>query len=99
VNLFGRTFRYEEGATTAIQKAKRDWSNIEDVLMALEWAIMHDPAVGGLLNERGLRGFIFPGARSLNEPDIDVIYQEDEFQIIIHDLVFREARAHHAGKA
>jgi hypothetical protein len=67
--------------------------------MALEWPIMHDPAVGGLLNERGLRGFISPGARSLKEPDIDVIYQEDEFQIVIHDLVFREAQADYAGKA
>jgi hypothetical protein len=99
VNLFGRTFRYEERASAAIREAKQKWSNIEDVVAALEWGIMHDPQVGKLLNESGLRGFVFPGARSTKEPDIDVIYEEAEFQIVIHDLIFREAQAHYAGQA
>jgi hypothetical protein len=100
VKLFGRTFRYEERATAAIREAKQRWSNIEDVVAALEWGILHDPLVGGLLNERGLRGFVFPGARSIKEPDIDVIYEEEgEFLIIIHDLTFRDAQAYRAGQA
>jgi hypothetical protein len=99
VGLFGRTFRYEKRATEAIRKAREKWANIEDILAALEWGIMHDPLVGKLLNERGLRGFVFPGARSVNEPDIDVLYEEAEFQIIIHDLTFMDAQAHYAGKA
>jgi hypothetical protein len=99
VNLLGRTFRYEERAELSIQKAREKWSHIEDILASLEWGIMHDPLVGSLLNERGLRGFVFPGARSINEPDIDVLYQEEELRIIIHDLTFRDAKAHYAGQA
>jgi hypothetical protein len=99
VDLFSRTFRYEERATEAIREAKHKWSNIENVLEALEWGIMHDPQIGVLLNERGLRGFVFPGARSINEPDIDVIYQEEESYIVIHDLTFRNAQAHYSGTA
>jgi hypothetical protein len=98
VNLF-RTFRYEERAEKSIREAKEKWSNIEDIVNSLEWGIVHDPCVGALLNESGLRGFVFPGARSINEPDIDVIYQEEEFRIVIHDLTFRDAKAHYAGTA
>jgi hypothetical protein len=99
VNLFGRTFRYEQRAEKAIQEAKKRWSNIESVVESLEWGIMHDTSVGTLLNERGLRGFTFPGARSLNEPDIDVLYVPSEFLIIIENLTFMDAKAHHAGTA
>jgi hypothetical protein len=99
VNLLGRTVRYEERAAEAIRKAKERWDSIEDILEALEWALMHDPLVGKLLSKNGIRGFVFPGARSVNEPDIDVIYQEEEFQIIIHDLTFRDAKANYAGRA
>ncbi len=60
---------------------------------------MHDPLIGSLLNERGVRGFVFRGARSINEPDIDVIYEEEELAIVIHELTFREARAQYAGRA
>jgi hypothetical protein len=99
VDLFGRTFRYEDQAAEAIRKAKTEWSNIEDVLMALEWGLMHAPEIGRLLNERGLRGFTFPGARSLNEPDIDVLYVATDTQIIVEGLIFRQAKAHYAGTA
>jgi hypothetical protein len=93
VTLFGRTFRYEERAIRAIQQAKGKWGSIDDVLAALEWGIMHDPMLGTLLNERGIRGFVCPGARSINEPDIDVLYEE------IRNLMFREAKSHYAGQA
>ena len=99
MNLFGRTIRYEDRAAEAIQKAKQTWSNVENVLISLEWGLMHDPQIGMLLNERGLRGFVFPGARSINEPDVDVLYEEGDFQIVIHDLTFRQAKAHYAGQA
>ncbi len=99
MDLFGRTFRYEDRAADAIQKAKETWANIEDVILALEWGLMHDPMIGPLLNERGIRGFVFPGARSINEPDIDVLYEDNEPIITIHDLTFRDAKASYAGRA
>jgi hypothetical protein len=98
-DLFARTIRYEERATKAIQEASKKWSNIEDVVAALEWGILHDPQIGVLLNESGVRGFVFPGARSINEPDIDVLYQEQDILIVIHDLTFRDAKAQYAGQA
>jgi hypothetical protein len=64
VNLFGRTFRYEERASIAILNAKKKWAKIEDIIAAVEWGIMHDPQIGALLNERGIRGFVSPGART-----------------------------------
>jgi hypothetical protein len=99
VGLFGRTFRYENQAIEAIHKAKAEWSNIEDALMALEWGLMRDTEIGPLLNERGLRGFTFPGARSLNEPDIDVLYVATDTQIVVEGLIFRHAKAHYSGTA
>ena len=98
-DLFGRNIRYEDRAVEEIQKAKDDWDSIEDIINALEWGLMHDPNLGPLLNERGLRGFVFPGARSRNEPDIDVLYEYDDADITIHDLNFRQARSHYAGQA
>ena len=98
-DLFGRNVRYENRAVEAIQKAKKDWDSIEDIINALEWGLMHDPHLGPLLSETGLRGFVFPGARSRNEPDIDVLYEYDDMDITIHDLNFREARSHYAGEA
>jgi hypothetical protein len=98
-DLFGRNVRYETRAAEAIRKAENDWDNIEDIINALEWGLMHAPDLGPLLNERGLRGFVFPGARSRNEPDIDVLYEFDDRDITIHDLTFRQAKAHYAGQS
>jgi hypothetical protein len=99
VDLFGRSIRYEARADDAIQEAKKQWSNIEDMLAALDWCLMHDPLVGRLLNETGLRGFTLPGARSVKEPDVDVLYREDGHTLVIEDLVFRGAKASYAGNA
>lgn len=99
MNLFGRTFLYEDRATLAIQKASEKWANVEDIMNAIEWNIMREPLIGDLLNERGLRGFVYPGARSIKEPDVGVIYEAGDPQIIIHSLMFRDARSHYAGQA
>lgn len=98
-DLFGRNVRYENRAVDSIQEAKTKWENIEEIIEALEWGLMHDPAIGPILTERGVRGFVFPGARSRKEPDVDVLYEYDDYDITIHDLTFREAKAHYAGKA
>ncbi len=98
-DLFARSFRYEDRAEIAIQEAAKKWSHIDDILAALEWGIAHDPSIGPLLNEKGIRGFVYPGARSVNEPDIDVIYEDQDPLIVIHDLTFRDAKASHAGNA
>jgi hypothetical protein len=94
-----RSFQYEDRATLAINSAAKRWKNVEDIVLAIEWSILHDPLIGRLLNERGIRGFVFPGARSVKEPDVDVLYEDEETQFIVHDLTFREARAQYIGNA
>lgn len=98
-DLFARGFVYEDRATAAIKAARDIWENVEDIVAAVEWGILHDPEIGRLLNERGIRGFVYPGARSRNEPDIDVLYECKDSEFVIHDLTFYDAKAHHAGKA
>jgi hypothetical protein len=40
--------------------------------------------VGVLLNEAGnIRGFVYDGARSIGQPDIDVIYEITPDEIIV----------------
>lgn len=70
------------------------------IINALEWGILRDPLIGALINERGTRAFNYPGARSINEPDVDFYYEEDgDFLFVVHDLIFRGAKAHYDGKA
>jgi hypothetical protein len=99
--LVEREVIYEDRAALAIREAERadKWHNVEEVVRALEWGLVRDPALGWLLNERGLRFFVFPGAVSTREPDVDVIYEDSPPWIIIHDLVFRDAKARQAGHA
>ena len=98
-DLFARSFIYEDRASDAIREAKQKWSHIEEILAAMEWGLAHDPALGPLLNERGIRGFVYPGARYSSEPDIDVLYEDQESTIIVHDLRFSDAKAYQAGRA
>jgi hypothetical protein len=97
--MFARSFVYEERANVAIREAGRKWANIEEILAAMEWGLARDPLMGRLINERGIRGFVHHGARSTNEPDVDCLYADEDPTIIIHDLVFRDAKAHYAGNA
>lgn len=93
-----RSFIYSDGVVAAIKEAAETWDS-EDSIRAIEWAIIHDPEIGILLNESGLRAFVYHGARSINQPDIDVIYGPGNPEFVIHDLVFSEAKAGHAGRA
>jgi hypothetical protein len=100
VNHFGRTIRYEGRAEEAIQAAEEKWDNVEEIINAFEWILMRDPDLGRILTESGnVRGFLYPGAKSKNEPDVDVIYEVDPETIIIHDLTFTDAKAQYTGRA
>ena len=96
LDLFARSFRYEARAESAINEAAKTWDKIDAILLALEWAVGHDPAIGPLLFGN-VRGFVYPGVRGMNEPDIDVIYEDCNPLIVVHDLTFRPARAFYAG--
>ena len=62
--------------------------------------LMREPLTGNCLVESGhLRGFMFPGARSLDCPDIMVTYEFDDILIIIHEATFKDAKTSYAGRA
>lgn len=94
-------FIYRSHTETAIEAAKKVWDPeaIEEILAAIEWAIVRDNDVGRLVTEGGVRGFINPGAKSMNEPDVDVLYQCEGQTCTILDLTFREPKANVAGRA
>lgn len=90
---------YENRAADAITAALARWGHVEEIVNAIEWALIHDPAIGPIINERGIRAFVYPGARSIKEPDVDILYEERPDRIVIHDVTFRDAKAHYAGKS
>jgi hypothetical protein len=55
--------------------------------------------VGVPLIEGGnVRGFVYYGARSIDQPDVDVIYEIQQDAIIIRSAVFTDAKASQAGR-
>jgi hypothetical protein len=56
--------------------------------------------VGVPLFEGGnVRGFVYYGAKSIGQPDVDVIYETQQDAIIIRSAVFTDAKASQAGRA
>jgi hypothetical protein len=62
--------------------------------------LAHDPLVGRLLTEAGnLRAFEYDGARSIKQPDLHVIYEVLDHEIVIKVVGYDEAKASSAGHA
>ena len=76
------------------------WDDTDRAWIAIEWALVRDPIVGVPLVEGGnVRGFVYYGARSIGQPDVDVIYEIQQDAIIIKSAVFTDAKASQAGRA
>ena len=76
-----RTVILDEGVRKAVDSAIGQYPDAERAWEAIEWALAHDPLVGVPLSESGnTRGFIYDGARSIGQPDVDVI------DPVVHDL-------------
>jgi len=75
------------------------WGDAERAWIAIEWTLARDPQVGTPLNESGsLRGFVYAGAKSIGQPDVDVIYEIDVDTIIVRSAVFTDAKASQAAE-
>jgi hypothetical protein len=84
----------------ALDTASNKWDDAERAWIAIEWALVHDTLVGRPLTEKGnIRGFLYDGARSIGQPDIEVIYEILENEIIIRSAVFTDAKISQAGRA
>jgi hypothetical protein len=94
-----RTVVLNAAAQDALDSAATKWEDTERAWIAIEWALAHDPLVGVPLNEKGnVRGLVYDGARSISQPDVSVIYEITEHEIIVQDAVFSDAKASQAGR-
>jgi hypothetical protein len=76
------------------------WKDAERAWQAIEWCLVRDPQVGVPLVESGrFRAFIYDGAKSIEQPDVDVIYEIQVHAIVIHYAGFSNAKASSAGRA
>jgi hypothetical protein len=67
--------------------------------MAIEWALARDPHVGVPLTEVGnVRGLLYDGARSIGQPDVEVIYEIQQNAIIVRAAMFKDAKTRFAGR-
>jgi hypothetical protein len=83
----------------ALESACDKWPGTEIAWEAIEWVLAHDPLVGRPLNEDGsLRAFIYDGANSIKQPDIEVTYTINLNEIVVKITEFRNAKATYSGK-
>lgn len=67
---------------------------------ALTWAILHDPSLGEYVTESGkTRAVYSPGARSISQPDLTLLFEVDGETLIIHEALFEESSYGQAGRA
>jgi hypothetical protein len=94
-----RTVVLESVAQQTVDSACDTWEDAERAWVAIEWTLAHDPAIGVPLTEQGnVRGFLYDGAQSIGQPDIEVIYEIQQDAIIVRSAVFRNPEASFAGR-
>lgn len=95
-----KDLREEDRARLAKDLADEKWSRADDAWQDVTWTILHDEHCGRALNDTGtIRGYEWDGARSIDMPSVEVIYEIQETVIIIHEVVFRDAPYGQAGRA
>jgi hypothetical protein len=95
-----RTVILETVAREAVDSAFLKWGDADRAWMAIEWALVRDPDIGVALTEAGnLRAFVYEGARSIDQPDCQVIYEVQLNAIVIRSAIFSPAKASQAGRA
>jgi hypothetical protein len=95
-----RTVVLSTAARKAVDSSYQQWDDAERAWAAIEWVLARDPQVGVSLTESGnLRAFVYDGARSIKQPDVQVIYEIQPNEIIVHIAMFADAKAARAGIA
>lgn len=91
---------YDEPARIASNEAEDIWSRADDAVIALEWALMHDPNAGDPITESGeTRVIVYQGAKSAQMPTITAVYSFSTETLFLHDLKFDEPKAQMHGTA
>ena len=90
----------DTAARLSVDSAYERWDDAERAWEAVEWVLARDPLVGVPLSEKGnVRGFVYDGAKSIRQPDIDVIYEITDNEIIVRSAEFTDAKFSQAGRA
>ena len=90
----------ERSAEEKLNAALLKWSSTRVAWEAATWAVVHDPGLGAYVTESGkTRAFTFPGARSIDMPDITLLYEIRGETIVIHDALFEESAYSQDGRA
>ena len=97
---FARTVVLDEIARQALDYICEHWEGGELAWLVIEWVLAREEDVGRLLTEQAnLRAFEYFGAKSIKQPDLYVIYEVLEHQIVVKIIGYDEAKAAHAGHA
>lgn len=95
---------WEPRASAAADDAELEWTRANDVIQAIEFALMRDPNAGKPMTESGLlRVLVYSGALSIDQPTVVVTYEKRQnFEgqnIIIHDIEFSDPPYGRIGNA
>lgn len=94
-----RTVVLDHIVQDALDSACEQWDGASIAWSAIEWTLARDPASGRLVtNKANVRELIYDGVKSIKHPDIYVVYEVMEHQIVIKLAVFVEAQASYAGR-
>ena len=95
-----KDIREEDSVGLARDLAEAKWARANDAWESVTWTIIHDEACGVPLNDLGsIRGYVWDGARSIDMPTVEVIYEIQLDLIIIWYAEFRDAPYGQAGRA
>jgi hypothetical protein len=90
----------EAAARIALDKARNKWRRTDDAWDAATWVVLRDPEYGIALNEAGsIRSFTYVGAKSIDMPDVTIIYEVRNDTTIILDALFKDATYTQSGTA
>lgn len=95
-----KDIREEERVRLARDESESKWCRALDAWESITWTILHDELCGVPLNESGLiRGYVWDGARSVDLPSVELIYEIQPHLIVIHYVRFYDSPYRQAGRA
>jgi hypothetical protein len=91
-------FSEEVCVSDAVNDACEKWENAALAWEHITWALARDIKIGRSLNESGtLRLLIWQGARSIQMPDVQLVYKIESPTIRFMEVIFADAKAAIAG--
>lgn len=87
------TLVHEPAVDLKLVKAEDRWDRAILVWELATYTLARDPEVGKVMTESGkTRSFTYPGAYSVGQPALTIVYEIAVTQIIVHDVMFEDAK-------